>query len=46
MFANGSPYMMPTAIGPMMPARIVLAETYSASHKKVKKDTRIRISTT
>jgi hypothetical protein len=37
---------LPTAIGPMMPARKTLAETYSASHRKVKKDTRIRMSTT
>lgn len=38
--------MIPTAIGPMMPARMILAETYSEIQRKVKKEIKIKISTT
>jgi hypothetical protein len=36
---------MPT-IGPMMPARMIFADRYSEIQRKVKKETRMRISTT
>jgi hypothetical protein len=33
-------------MGPMMPARMILLETYSEIQRKVKKETRMRMSTT
>lgn len=38
--------MIPIAMGPMIPARMTLLETYSASQRKVKNEMMIRISTT
>jgi hypothetical protein len=38
--------MMPTAMGPMMPARITTEDKLSASDKNVKNDIKIKISTT
>jgi hypothetical protein len=38
--------MMPTAIGPMIPARITTEDKLSASDKNVKNDIKIKISTT
>lgn len=38
--------MIPTAIGPMMPARMIMEDSVSASDRKVKKDIKMRISMT
>lgn len=38
--------MIPTAIGPMMPARMAMEDSVSASDRKVKKDIKMRISMT
>ena len=38
--------MMPTAMGPMIPARMTMLERVSASDRKVKKDIKIRMETT
>jgi hypothetical protein len=38
--------MMPTAMGPMIPARMMTVDTLSARDRKVKKEIRIRIPTT
>lgn len=44
--ASGFPKMIPTAIWPIMPARITFAETHSAKDRKKKNEMIIRISTT
>ena len=38
--------MIPTAMGPMIPARMMTVDTLSARDRKVKKEIRIRIPTT
>jgi hypothetical protein len=38
--------MMPTAMGPIIPARMTMLERVSASERKVKKEIRIRMETT
>jgi hypothetical protein len=38
--------MIPTAIGPMIPARMMTVDTLSARDRKVKKEIRMRIPTT
>ena len=38
--------MIPTAMGPMIPARMTMLESVSASDRNVKKEMRIRIETT
>lgn len=44
--ASGTPYIMPTAMLPIIPARMTLAETHSARERMKKKDIMTRISTT
>lgn len=44
--ANGFPYIIPTAIWPIMPARIIFAENHSANDKKKKNEIIIKICTT
>jgi hypothetical protein len=44
--AKGFPYIIPTAIWPIIPARMILVEIHSANDRRKKNDIIINISTT